>query len=74
MQRILTTIAFAASVLLAPALLSAAGERDACLDACHDAAVACEAQRCGTEQPAVDSTCGRMCGDRYKQCKADCPQ
>lgn len=74
MERILTTIGFVASLLLAPALAKAAGERDACLDACHAAAVACETQRCGAGEPAVDSTCGRTCGDNYKQCKAACPQ
>jgi hypothetical protein len=73
MQRILASFAFAACVMVSPAWLSAT-ERDACLDACQDEAVACEAQRCGVTEPIVDSTCGRVCGDRFKQCKASCPQ
>lgn len=72
MQRIIASFAFAACLMLVPTGLTA-GARDACLDACQDQAVACEAQRCGVGEPSVDSTCGRFCGDQYKQCKASCP-
>ena len=73
MQRILASFAFAACITLLPGLLGAT-EREACLDACRAQAVTCEAQRCGVGEPNVDSMCGKPCGDRYKQCKASCPQ
>lgn len=72
MQRYLAVFALVACLAL-PGVLTA-GERDVCLQACEDETVACEAQRCGVGEPAVDTTCGRVCGDRYKQCKANCPQ
>lgn len=74
MQRIIATIVLAAGLALLPVAARGAGERAACLDACHAEAEACEAQRCGVGEPPVDSTCGRVCGDRHKQCKASCPQ
>ena len=74
MKPIFASILFAACLILLPATGRAAAEREACLDACHVEAEACELNRCGAGEPTVDSTCGRVCGERYKQCKADCPQ
>ena len=73
MKRIFASIAFVACLVLLP-LAGQAAEREECLDACHAEAEACELQRCGAGEPSVDSTCGRVCGERYKRCKEDCPQ
>lgn len=73
MLRIVASFVFLACMLLVPAVGTTVA-RQSCMDACRDQAVACEAQRCGTGVPNVDSTCGRVCGDRYKQCKDSCPQ
>jgi hypothetical protein len=74
MKRIVASIAFTSCLALLPFAALAAGERQACLDTCHVQAEACELERCGEGEPAVDSTCARVCGERYKRCKADCPQ
>ena len=74
MKRILASIVFVACLIVIPFTGRAADERGACLDACHVEAEACELERCGAGEPTVDSTCGRVCGERYKRCKTDCPQ
>jgi hypothetical protein len=73
MKRTFASIALIACLMLLP-LTGRAAERQACLDTCHAEAKACEVQRCGAGEPSVDSTCGRVCGERHKRCKADCPQ
>jgi hypothetical protein len=62
-----------AMVLVVPRLAFAT-DRQACLDACRQDAEQCERERCGTDEPPADTDCGFLCGERYRDCKRQCPQ